>query len=156
MSFFDDVNKDTVSQASDGFKSFKLGDNHACISKVEETTSREGHPMLVITFTDEEGATIRYRIMEGEYKLSRLKQLYSAFGIPIGETNIKRWIGKWGTVVCRDGKPYEGKIYKEVHFLRHSSGNLSQDNKAKQQEQKNHGYNESHANSDYFTDDIPF
>ena len=157
MSFFDGVNSNTVSQASDGFKSFKLGDNHACISKVEETTSKNGDPMLVITFSSEDGATIRYRIMEGEWKLSRLKQLYTAFGISMGETNIQRWIGKWGIVVCRDGKPYDGKVYKEVHFLRPDIGNESQNNKPRQSGIP-HGESlpQGHGYEDNFTDDIPF
>ena len=157
MSFFNGVNPHTVSQASDGFKEFKIGDNHAYISKVVEKPSNSGNPMLEITFCDEHEATIRYYIVDGEYKLSKLKQLYQAFGIPMGETNTQRWLGKWGIVVCREGKLYNNKKYNEVHFLRPDiDGSAPQNNAPKQPEQQNHGYNGNYANSDDFTDDVPF
>ena len=156
MNFFSGVNLQSVSQASDGFSEFKIGDNHAFISKVEEKTSNSGNPMLEITFVDDNGASIRYYIVDGEYKLSRLKQLYTAFNIPMGETNIQRWIGKWGIVVCKEGEYYNNKKYNKVHFLRPDTESDPKSAPPKQPEQQNHGYNGDHAGNDDFTDDIPF
>lgn len=152
--FFNGVNNQSVSQASDGFKEFKIGDNYARISKVEEKLSESGNPMLEITFADEDGATIRYYIVDGEWKLSRLKQLYQAFGIPFGETNIQRWIGKWGIVVCKAGEPYNGKVYNKVHYVRPDT-----DNHAPKTTQQSAQPNPAYANNtpdDNFADDIPF
>jgi len=152
--FFDGVNQQTVSQAQDGFKEFKIGDNHACISKVEEKTSESGNPMLEITFVDEEGASIRYYIVDGEWKLSKLKQLYVAFGIPVGETNIKKWIGTWGTVVCKAGKPYNGNVYNQVSYVRPDTSG-QQKSVVQPHKQSEPAASASQAD-DYFADDIPF
>ena len=118
MSFFNGVNPQSVSQAADGFKGFKVGDNYAMISKVEEKLSNSGNPMLEITFANEDGGTIWYYIVDNDFKLSRLKQLYQAFGIPMGETNIQKWVGKWGIVVCKEGEVYNGKKYPRVYYVK--------------------------------------
>ncbi|GMO39901.1 MAG: hypothetical protein Pg6C_00580 [Treponemataceae bacterium] len=118
MSFFYGVTPATVSNAADGFKEFKIGDNRAYIANVEEKFSNSGNAMLEITFFDGEGAEIRYYIVDGEYKLSKLKQLQTAFGIPLGDTNTRNWIGKWGIVVCKAGEPYNGKVYNKVSYVR--------------------------------------
>ena len=118
MGFFNDVNPQSVSQAPDGFKEFRVGDNEASIVKVEEAISNSSNPMLVVTFRNNDGAEIRYYIVDGEYKLQRLKQLYLSFGVPIGSTDTNSWIGKTGIVVCKAGEPYEGKIYNKVSYLK--------------------------------------
>ena len=117
-SFWSGVTPQAVSQAPDGFKEFKIGENDAYISKVEEKISESGNPMLVITFTSDDGATIKYYIVDGEYKLSMLKQLYSAFDIPMGVTDTRRWINKRGIVVCKAGEPYNGKVYNKVNYVK--------------------------------------
>ena len=76
MGFWSDVNQGSVSQANDGFSGFNefdIGDNEAFIQKVEEKLSESGNEMLVVTFAKSNGATIRYYIVDGEYKLSKLK-----------------------------------------------------------------------------------
>jgi hypothetical protein len=118
MGYWDDVNPRSVSEASDGFSEFALGDNEAFIDKVEEEVSNSGNDMLVVTFAKNNGATIKHFIVDGEYKLSKLKQLYAAFNIPVGETNTKKWLGKTGIVVCKEGKPYNGKVYNQVSYVR--------------------------------------
>jgi hypothetical protein len=146
--FFNDVNPQTVSQASDGFKEFRIGENHAYISKVEEKVSKESrNPMLEITFADEDGATIKYYIVDGEFKLSKLKQLYLAFGIPLGEANIQKWIGKWGVVVCKADKPYNDKIYNKVSYVK------PPDTARKPEPQYGE---EEDSEEPEFSDDIPF
>jgi len=120
MSFWNGVNPQAVANAPDGFKEFKAGDNDAYIKMVQEKTSKEsGTPMLEITFADDEGAEIKYYIVDGEYKLSKLKQLYAAFGIPPNEyTNLSKWLYKEGVVVCKQGEPYNGKSYNKVSYVR--------------------------------------
>ena len=119
MGFFDDVTPNSVANAQDGFKEFRIGDNDAFIKKVEEKHSESGNEMLVITFANDEGAEIRHFIVNGEFKQQKLKQLSFAFGIPMGSRNINEWYGKTGVVVCKRGKPNSnGNIYNQVSYLR--------------------------------------
>jgi len=164
MSFFNDVNQRTVSEARSGFPEFKVGDNYAYISKVEEKKSRSDKPMVEITFTDENGATIRYWIVEGEWKFPKLKELYLSFGIPLGERDIKKWIGKWGIVVCKAGESTsDGKIYNQVSYVK-ADNDVPQNRKPNQQQQQPpRGYDDTgdefgNANhqEEEFTDDIAF
>jgi hypothetical protein len=164
MSYWDNVNPRSVSEASDGFSEFALGDNEAFIDKVEEKMSESGNEMLVVTFAKSNGATIKHFIVDGEYKLSKLKQLYIAFNIPVGETNINKWLGKTGIVVCKEGKPYNGKCYNQVSYLRPKPGaNVNPDptrqssHPAQQQPQQPYNPPVSQAQqNDEFEDDIPF
>ena len=166
MGYWDDVNPRSVNEASDGFSEFALGDNDAFIDKVEEKVSESGNDMLVITFAKSNGVTIKHFIVDGEYKLSKLKQLYIAFNIPVGETDIRKWLGKTGIVVCKEGKPFNGKVYNQVSYLRPKQGatnvNRPANNKPSQPAQGN-GWSGHHAeqlakevSDDGFTDDIPF
>jgi len=154
MGFFNDVNPKTVGEASDGFREFKIGDNYAYIKSVQEKISKESmNPMLEITFTDEDGAEIKYYIVDGEWKLSKLKQLYAAFGIPLGETDTNKWIGKWGVVVCKAGEPYNGKTYNKVSYVKPDipSGGTAQGKPTAGQTAR-----QGQPPDDYFSDDIPF
>ena len=118
MGYWDDVTPQSVANAEDGFKEFRIGENEAYVKSVEEMFNRSGDPMIVITFENNEGAEIKYYIVEGEYKLSKLKQFYIAFGIPLGSRDIEEWRGKRGIVVCKQGEPYNGKIYNKVSYLK--------------------------------------
>jgi len=157
MSFFDGVSTQSVSaEAEKRFKQFKVGANSARISNIEEAVSKTGKDMLVITFANEDGAFIKHRIVEGDYKLKMLYELQHSFGIPYGETDTRKWIGKWGVVVCRAGKPNDkGHIYNEVHYLQPEidAGNASHHQEPSRHPTEDHpvvpeGYD--------FTDDIPF
>jgi hypothetical protein len=158
MGFWNDVNPQTVSQASNGFREFRIGDNYAHISNVVEKVSNSGNPMLEITFVDEDGAEIRYYIVDGEWKLSKLKQLYQAFNIPIGETNIKKWIGKWGIVVCKKGEPYgdKGICYNKVSYVRPVDKVPQTGKPSTPQPQQQEPYQDATPSDDGFEDDIPF
>jgi len=118
MGFWDNVTPRSIENAQEGFMEFKIGDNEAYVKMAEERTSKNENPMLVITFANDEGAEIEHYIVEGEYKLPKLKQFYLAFGIPFGDNNIEEWRGKRGIVVCKQGEPYNGKTYNKVSYLR--------------------------------------
>jgi hypothetical protein len=116
--YWDDVTPQNVANTQDGFKEFQIGDNDAYVCSVEEKVSSAGNKMLVITFANDDGAEIKHYIVEGESKLQKLKQLYIAFGIPMGSRNTKEWMGKRGIVVCKQGEPWDGKIYNKVSYLK--------------------------------------
>jgi hypothetical protein len=118
MGYWDDVTPHSVANAEEGFKEFRIGDNDAFVKSVQEKVSESGNPMLVITFENDEGAEIKHYIVDGEYKLQKLKQFYVAFGIPLGSRDFEEWRGKRGIVVCKQGEPYNGKIYNKVSYLR--------------------------------------
>jgi hypothetical protein len=118
MGYWDDVTPHSVANAQDGFKEFRIGDNEAFVKSVQEKVSESGNPMLVIIFENNEGAEIKHYIVDGEYKLQKLKQFYVAFGIPLGNRNFEEWRGRRGIVVCKQGEPYNGKVYNKISYLR--------------------------------------
>jgi len=119
MSFWRGVTPQTVASAKDRYAEFQIGENEAIVKSAEEKVSASGNPMLVITFENDEGAEIRHFIVDGEFKLTKLKQFFIAFNIPIGSQNIYEWIGKRGIVVCKQGKPdNKGNTYNQVSYLR--------------------------------------
>ena len=80
MSFFRGVTPESVGEAPAGFKEFDIGDNEAYVKFAEETTSKSsGKEMLVITFKNDKGAEIKHYIVNDEYKMTKLKQFYTAF-----------------------------------------------------------------------------
>jgi hypothetical protein len=89
MGYWDNVTPHSVANAADGFKEFRIGDNDAFVKLVREKYSESGNPMLVITFGNDEGAEIKHFIVDGEYKLRKLKQFYQAFGIPFGSRDFE-------------------------------------------------------------------
>lgn len=153
MSFFDDVTPQNVEAASDGFLDFKIGDNEAFIKMAYEEKSKSGNPMLTIVFANREGAEIKYYIANNEYKLQRLKQLYIAFGIPMGNNEIEDWRGKKGIVVCKLGEPYKGRTYPKVSYVRPL---IAKDIPEKRSTEPGYSPQGQGQSSDNFADDIPF
>ena len=162
MGYWDNVTPQSVANAQEGFKEFRIGDNEAFVKTAEEKYSESGNPMLVITFENDEGAEIKHFIVDGEYKLQKLKQFYIAFGIPLGSSDIGAWRGKRGIVVCKQGEPYNGKVYNKVSYLRPKAGaapNPQRANTARQSEparQPDPPREEQTPPDDGFNDDIPF
>lgn len=161
--FWNNVTPDSVAAADDGFKEFVIGENEAYIKSVKEGTSQSGNDMLVVTFANDDGAEIRHYIVEGEYKQQKLKQLYTAFNIPIGSKNTSNWIGRRGIVVCKQGKPNSnGNVYNQVSYLRPLKNGAPATRPANtqqnQQPQNNQttGQSQQAASGDDFVDDIPF
>jgi len=162
--FWNDVTPDSVAAASDGFKEFAIGENEAIIKSVKEDTSQSGNDMLVVTFANDDGAEIKHYIVEGEYKQQKLKQLYTAFKIPIGSKTTQNWLGRRGIVVCKQGKPNaNGNVYNQVSYLRplKSAVNQSypanaQQNQQTQQNNNANGQTQQNVSGDGFVDDIPF
>jgi hypothetical protein len=163
MSFFNGVNPQSVQNAHDGFKEFNIGDNDAYIKMVQEKTSNSGNPMLEITFAKEDGAEVKYYIVDGEWKLSKLKQLYMSFGIPPEDyLNLGKWLYKEGVVVCKPGEPYNGKIYNKVSYVhpkllgQGSNQAISSDPPARPPMEPGYITPQNQEQSDSFADDIPF
>jgi hypothetical protein len=100
------------------FYHFPVGACEAKIVSAEEKFSRTGKEMLEIVFENDEGARISYYIVEGDYFYRNLKALYTAFRIPLGEKNLKRWIGYRGVVITKLGEPYNGVAYPKVSHVR--------------------------------------
>jgi hypothetical protein len=175
MGFWDNVTAQNIESAQErGFAEFKIGENRAWIAGATEKVSQNGNPMLEITFTNDKGAQIRWYIVDGEYKLSKLKNLYTSFGIPFSENNYQRWIGKMGLVVVRAGKEYNGIVRNEVSHVR-SAKDVPADQIARgtqppaqkqvpqQPRQQAHPVNETRiqeektvTKEDQFDDDIPW
>jgi len=162
MGIWDGVNHNSVASADSGFQEFKVGDNEAFIKSVQQKWSQSDNEMLVITFANDDGAEIRHYIVDGEYKLQKLKQLCIAFDIPFGNQDVQSWVGKRGIVVCKRGKPNSnGNVYNEVSFLRPKPGgsnvNRSSANSTQSQPQSQQNHSAEQGQSDDgFTDDIPF
>ena len=145
MSFFNGVTPNSVEEAQDGFNEFKIGENNAYIRTVHEITSKNGNPMLEITFATEDEAVIKYYIVDSEYKLSKLKQLYKSFSIPPEYyINISKWLYKEGVVVCKQDT-YNGRPVPKVSYLK------SKDTPNQQTLGTQQGQGEKE-----FTNDIPF
>jgi hypothetical protein len=162
MGYWDDVTPHSVENAQDGFREFRIGDNDAYVKSAQEKYSESGNPMLVITFGNDEGAEIKHYIVDGEYKLQNLKQFYLAFGIPFGNHNFDEWRGRRGIVVCKQGEPYNGKVYNKVSYLRPRLGpdsnpppanNPSRSQPARQPDLPRE---KQSPPDDGFDDDIPF
>ena len=157
MGFWDNVTPQSVESAKDGFKEFQIGDNEAVVRSAIEKVSESGNDMMVITFENDEGGTIKHFIVDGEFKQQKLKQFYIAFGIPFGNMNVDEWLGKRGIVVCKQGKPNNtGNVYNQVSYLRPLLG-------ASTNHQPSQAFQQSiqpPASEVYpegeFTDDIPF
>jgi hypothetical protein len=160
MGYWDNVTPHSVANAEDGFKEFRIGDNDAFVKSVQEKVSESGNPMLVITFENNEGAEIKHFIVDGEYKLQKLKQFYMAFGIPLGSRDFEEWRGKRGIVVCKQGEPYNGKIYNKVSYLRprlnSNSPPANTPQRSQPVRQPDPPREEQPPPDDGFDDDIPF
>ena len=121
MSIFDGVNKETLDKAEEygGGKFFKVGENPCRIKEVYEDVSKTGKDMLVVLFENGASGAIKTYITDGEYKLKILKNLMTSFAIDFAELhNLKKWVGKRGVVVCKEGEEYNGKKYPKVSHFR--------------------------------------
>jgi hypothetical protein len=120
MSLLDKYDSETIADAQEAgdFISFPIGENPARIIGVVEKTSKTGSDMLEITLGNEQGAQIRDYIVDGDWAPRKLKNLQTSFGIPYGEKDIQKWIGKAGIVVVKEGEEYNGKKYNQVSYYR--------------------------------------
>ena len=159
MNFWDDITEQNVKNANDGgFLEFQIGDNEAYVKQVEERYSQSGNPMLVITFANSEGAEIKHYIVAGEYKLSKMKNIYTSLGIPFGNSEIEEWVKKRCIVVCKKGKPNNnGNTYNAVSYLKPMPGATTNTQPAQQRQFGQQTAQQGQAQSDDgFYDDIPF
>ena len=118
MSFFDGVSARTLEDAPDGFRNFSIGENEAYIDNAQEGYTKDsGRKMLTVTFKKDDGAEIKHYIVDNEWKLTNLKNLYTAFGISLHSTDLADWYHKRGIVVCKE-HVHEGKTYPRVSYLK--------------------------------------
>ncbi|GHU09862.1 hypothetical protein FACS1894151_08510 [Spirochaetia bacterium] len=159
MSFFNEVSVYALEHAEEGrgFVQFPVGENEAYIAKVEEKESKSGNSMLEITFANESDAEIRWYIMDGEYKLSKLKNLMVSFNIPFNLLNPLKWIGRKGIIIVKEDKPYNGRIYNKVSYCK------GRENMPQSRQPANHNAPEMYQEQepekkfeDEFGDDIPW
>ena len=115
--FFDGVTEAKLKATETGFPQFQIGDNVASIDNVVQKVSKQGNPMLEITFKSDRGAEVRYYITEGEYKLVNLKKLYVGFGIPLSSRDYAEWLGKRGIVNCKK-ETYNEHVYPAVSYFK--------------------------------------
>ncbi|MDR1398641.1 MAG: hypothetical protein LBJ41_01785 [Treponema sp.] len=119
MSILDNVNYRQLEEAPDFYSQFPVGECPAYIIAVQEKVSRNGNNMLQIVFENDKHDRIAYYLVEGDYFLSRLKALYTAFKIPLGEKDTRKWIGKQGIVVTKlDENSYDGRKHVKVSHVR--------------------------------------
>jgi len=164
MSFFSGVNARALEDAPDGFRNFNIGENEAYIDNAQEGFTKDsGKPMVTITFKKDDGAEIKYYIVDNEWKLTNLKNLYTAFGIPLHSTDMADWYHKRGIVVCKE-HVHEGKTYPRVSYLKALPGGVPQrrpgysagSGKPPQGTNQNSQPWRNERPDDEFKDDIPF
>jgi len=167
MSFFDGVSARTLEDAPDGFRNFSIGENEAYIDNAEEGYTKDsGRKMLTVTFKKDDGAEIKHYIVDNEWKLTNLKNLYAAFGISFHSTDLADWYHKRGIVVCKEHM-HEGKTYPRVSYLKplpggnlqqgRSGGSTGSAKPSQGTEQNSQPWrNKRPPADDHFDDDVPF
>lgn len=75
------------------------GINLMCIKKVEETTTKNGERMLVVTCNvkNSNGEQLKHYLVEGQYFDKSLSRLMDCFGIKYTETNPQNWVNHVGS-----------------------------------------------------------
>lgn len=73
------------------------GDHRVCIIDVEETVSRAGNDMLVLTLQPSGSKIkIKHYIVDNEYRNRNLTELFDSFDIEDGDMCFASWIGAVG------------------------------------------------------------
>ena len=94
------------------------GDHRVKLVKVEEKFSQSGKAMVAFDFVTKEGAKLFMNAVEGDYFNKIMTNFYDGFGIPRGDRNMGRWIGRTATAHIALGKPRDdGRQFMEVKYL---------------------------------------
>jgi hypothetical protein len=95
------------------------GDHRLKIESVVEKTSRGGNQMLEMVLVHVNGMHFKYYLVKGEYFNSKLTAVYDCFGIPRGDKQVSKWVGKVGTAHLDLEKPKEdgGQRYLEIKYF---------------------------------------
>ncbi len=83
----------------------KLGEGtyRVVITNAEETTSKAGNQMLVITLRPSgSNLTIKHYIVQNDYFNRNMTDFYDAFDIPEGNFNLVEWIGAMGAAKLKE------------------------------------------------------
>ncbi|MDR1249019.1 MAG: hypothetical protein LBK63_06925 [Treponema sp.] len=155
--FFDNVTSQDIADAPDGggFSQFPVGENVAFIASVEEQISKQGNPMLEIIFEGNNDEQIRWYIVDGEYKLKKLKNLFTSFSIPFNLFDYHKWIGSKGIIVIKAGDVYNGTTYNKVSHCR-SLKPEQPPSKPEPHSQQAAAAPSTTPSDDVFKDEIPF
>lgn len=92
------------------------------VDDLEQTTSKQGNPMVNLWFRiiegPHDGATIVDRVTVTEKALFRVVAFMQAIGQPTPrrnlQINLNTWLGKRLQVDVEDGEPYNGRVRSEV------------------------------------------
>lgn len=81
----------------------EAGDYRVSIVEVEETTSKAGNPMLVVT-VQPNGSTIKIKnyIVKNEYFNRNMTQFFDSFNITEGDFNLMTWPGAIGAARLKE------------------------------------------------------
>jgi hypothetical protein len=91
--------KEAIESAKDYSTPFPIGLVPASIVDVQETISKSGNEMLVVTYQslEDPSAAVRDYITENEFTARKIKQIQTCFGIPYGAP-AAGWTYKKGVV----------------------------------------------------------
>jgi len=94
------------------------GDHRVKLVKVEEKFSQNGKAMVAFDFVTKEGAKLFMNAVEGDYFNKIMTNFYDGFGIPRGDRNMVRWIGRTATAHIALGKPRDdGRQFMEIKYF---------------------------------------
>lgn len=81
----------------------EAGDYRVEIVYVEETTSKAGNPMLVITVKpNESNIKIKHYIVKNDYFNRNMTEFFDSFNIDEGDFNFLEWIGAVGAAKLKE------------------------------------------------------
>jgi hypothetical protein len=94
------------------------GKHQLKIVKAEEKTFNSGNEGLKIELVNRDKVKFFYHIIANDLFNQNLTRFYDCFKIRRGETNLDKWIGRYGWAHIDSGKPNnEGKTFMEIKYL---------------------------------------
>lgn len=90
------------------------GEHRVKIKDVNQDTSSKGNSMLVIELSIENASfTVKHFIVKNEYFNANATQFFDAFGIPRGNFDYPRWVGRTGKAFLKRNE----KGYMDLKYL---------------------------------------
>lgn len=103
------------------FQAIPVGDHRVRIANVEEKKSSKGNDMLEIKLdVSGHGSSLWYYLVffndNPSMTNQKLGQLFDSFGIPMGDMNIRNWIGKVGGARIKH-ELYNGENSAKINYF---------------------------------------